>query len=241
MRIYLNSLEAITDIGRELKKCATNVHTDTYQNKVIKEDPDFNTKEIQGFQFMVINMDDKDEMPNVTLEWLHEEFTERISEERINPGEAYKIRSEVWDQFLVDKVIGDVADEVRTERRFDYTYNERISWQLPYIIQELREHPATRQAIIELHNNINDLQNLGGRGRIPCSMFYQYMIRDGKLDVIYVMRSTDFATHFQNDMWLADELRRYIASMLNIPCGKFIMMASSLHIYQKDWDLLSNY
>jgi len=43
MRIYRNCAEAITDIGRELKKCAIEVHTDTYQNKVIKENPDFNT------------------------------------------------------------------------------------------------------------------------------------------------------------------------------------------------------
>lgn len=72
-------------------------------------------------------------------------------------------------------------------------------------------------------------------------MFYQFMVRDGKLDVIYVMRSSDFATHFQNDIWLADELRRYIASQLNLPIGKFIMFVSSLHIYKKDWDELKRY
>lgn len=228
MRIYLNCLEAITDIGRELKKCASTVHTQTMQNKDIADNPDYDTKEIQAFEFSIINTDDKDSMPNVTNEWVRAEFKERVTDDHVNPGDAYKIRREVWEQFLVDGY-------------FDYTYNERISWQVPHIILELIKHPETRQAIIEVHNNNVDVKSLGGYKRIPCSMFYQFMIRDGKLDVIYVMRSTDFATHFQNDIWLADELRRYIAERVGVPVGKFIMFASSLHIYKKDWELLSNY
>ena len=66
-------------------------------------------------------------------------------------------------------------------------------------------------------------------------------MRNGKLDVIYDMRSTDFSTHFQNDIWLADELRKHIAEQVGVPVGKFFMKANSLHIYKKDWDLLSNY
>lgn len=239
MRIYLNCVEAITDIGRELKKVATTVHTQTYQNKNIANDPNFSTKEIQAFEFMVINTDDKDAMPGCTLEWLKAEFKERISQNEINPGEAYKLRPEVWNEFLVEKNRDN--QEGFPMQVFDYTYNERISFQIQPIIDELRMHPESRQAIIEVHNNMRDLFGLGGRRRIPCSMFYQFMIRDGKLDVIYVMRSSDFATHFQNDIWQADELRRYIAAHLNLPIGKFIMFVSSLHIYKKDWEKLSNY
>lgn len=227
-RIYLNCEEAITDIGRELKKVASNVHTQTYQNKDIADNPDFNTKELQHFNFAIINTDDKDKMPNATLEWLGTEFFERILPVPANPGIAYKLRPEVWNEFLVDG-------------KFDYTYSERIHFQLNDIIKELQKNPETRQAIIEIHANFWDLKSLGGKKRIPCSMFYHFMKRDGKLDVIYVMRSSDFSTHFQNDIWLADELRRHIARILNIPVGKFMMTVSSLHIYQKDWELLTNY
>jgi len=243
MRIYRNCVEAITDIGRELKKCATTVHTSTYQNKVIKDDPNMTTKEIQAFEFMIVDTSDKDEMPGCTPEWCKAEFKERVSESSVNPGEAYKLRPEVWNEFLVHKVgiypsVNPNGDEKDV---FDYTYNERISYQLKYIIDELRINPETRQAIIEVHNNQYDLQGLGGRKRIPCSLLYQFMIRDGALDVIYIMRSSDFATHFQNDIWQADELRRYIASMIGIPVGKFFMFVSSLHCYKRDWEKLSNY
>lgn len=228
MRIYENCEDAIKDIGRELKKCASYVHTATYQNKVIKDNPDFETKEIQAFEFAILNTSDKSKMPNVTLDWCHAEFKERVNDLPINPGVAYLIRNEVWDEF---------KDE---EGKFDYTYSERIHWQLDAVIEELKQRPETRQAIIEIHDRKIDQPRMGTK-RIPCSMFYQFMVRDGKLDVIYVMRSTDFATHFQNDIWLADEMRRFIANQIGLEPGKFIMFASSLHIYKKDWNLLQNY
>lgn len=240
MRIYLNSVEAITDIGRELKKCATEVHTQTYQNKDISHDPNFKTKEIQAFEFMVINMDDKDQMPNVTLEWAKAEFGERISTSVANPGKAWELRKEVWEQFLVEQYYEDENNVQHSKKVFEYTYSERIASQIRPVISELRFRPQTRQAIISVYNSYIDLRSMGSR-RVPCSMYYQFMIRDNKLDIIYVMRSSDFATHFQNDMWLADELRRYIASMLGIESGKFIMMIDSLHIYQKDWEQLKRY
>jgi len=210
------------------------------QNKDIANDPDFETKEIQAFEFCIINMSDKDEMPDVTLEWAREEFKERISSSFQNPGTAWQLRPEIWAEFLVKKETKFEDGSLNQDDVFEYTYNERIQWQLQPVIQELRKHPASRQAIIEVHNRMLDTESMGQK-RIPCSMFYQFMVRDGKLDVLYVMRSSDFATHFQNDIWLADELRNYIAKQVNLPPGKFIMFVSSLHTYKKDWALLSNY
>lgn len=228
MRIYRNAVEAITDIGRELKKCATVVHTQTMQNKVVGNLPEFATKEIQAFDFTILDTSDKDQMPNVTLEWLKAEFKERVSPTQVNPGEAFLLRPEVWNEFLNDDI------------QFDYTYSERMHWQLDAVVNELALHPETRQAIIQIHDRNIDQERMGLK-RIPCSMYYQFMLRDGKLDVIYNMRSTDFATHFQNDIWLAAELRNWIAEKIGVQPGKFIMFASSLHIYKKDWDLLKNY
>lgn len=227
MRIYQNCTEAITDIGRELKKCATTVHTQTMQNKYVAGNKDFETKEIQAFQFCILDQSDKDSMPNVHVTWCNAEIKERLNTVGMNPGEAWRIREDVWEQFLV-------------QGKFDYTYSERIAWQLSWIIKEIQIHPETRQAIIEVHDRGVDTYRMGTQ-RIPCSMFYQFMLRDGKLDVIYVMRSTDFFTHFQNDIWLACALRDYIAEKTGHKPGKFIMFASSLHAYRKDWEQLKNY
>lgn len=233
MRIYRDCLEAITDIGRELKKCATTVHTQTMQNKDIRDNPDYETKEIQAFSFTILDTTDKSMMPNATSAWCLNEFQERIDPDtRHNPGIAWLMRKEVWKEFLVKQIDG--------KDKFDYTYSERMGWQVQANIAELNRNPDTRQAIIQVHNRLQD-QDKMGKQRVPCSMFYQFMLRDGKLDVIYVMRSTDFVTHFQNDVWLAAELRDHIARELGKPPGKFIMFASSLHVYRKDWKELSNY
>ena len=71
----------------------------------------------------------------------------------------------------------------------------------------LKEKPSTRQAILEMYNFTKDMGNWGGKARIPCTMHYQMVIREGKLDLIYVMRSSDFLTHFANDQILAMEMQ----------------------------------
>lgn len=228
MRIYRNCVEAITDIGREFQKVSSEVHTQTMQNKDISKDEDYKTREIEAFSFSILDTSDKSEMPEVTKEWADTEFTERISGQGQNPGEAYLLREEVWNEFLND------------DDKFDYTYGERIGTQHQKAIHELIVHPETRQAIIQIHNREID-DKVMGKKRIPCSMFYQFLKRNGKLDIIYVMRSSDFVTHFQNDIYLAIKMQEYVARFADIPVGKFIMFVSSLHCYKKDWEKLKRY
>lgn len=228
MRIYRTCLEAINDIGREFKKCSSEVWTQTMQNKDISGDESYKTKEIQAFSFAILDTSDKDKMPQVTKDWAEAEFAERISGKDINPGEAYLLRENVWREFL------------NGDDRFDYTYSERIGTQHQKAIHELLTRPETRQAIIQIHNREID-DKVMGKKRIPCSMFYQLMLRNGKLDLIYVMRSSDFATHFQNDIYLAIKMQEYVAKFTDYEPGKFIMFVSSLHCYKRDWELLKNY
>jgi len=231
MRLYRNCQEAIIDIGRELKKCANEVHTQTMQNKQVKDDEAFNTKELQAFSFAILDPSDKDMMPNISLDWCKAEIEERLSGKEINPGEAYLLREDVWKEFLIETPRG---------KKFEYTYAERMYWQYKAVLKELQIHPETRQAIIQIHDRRIDQPKMG-RERVPCSLSYHLMRRNNALDIIYTMRSTDFITHFQNDIWLAIALQEWFAQQLNISLGKFIMFASSLHIYKRDWYQLSNY
>ena len=228
MRIYRNCSDAIGDIGREFRKVSTEVWTQTMQNKDISENEDYKTKEIEGFSFAILDTSDKDLMPEVTKTWAEAEFEERISGSNLNPGKAWELRKEVWTEFLTDS------------GKFDYTYSERIGLQHQKAIHELIARPETRQAIIQIHNREIDDKVMGSK-RIPCSMFYQFMLRDGKLDVIYVMRSSDFVTHFQNDIYLAIKMQEYIARFAGYKTGKFLMFVSSLHCYKKDWEKLNKY
>lgn len=220
-RIFISCLEAQDEIERDLYEMGIKVRPYSYQNKIVKDDPQFETIELRGYSYSIVNHDDADQLKGLTFNWCLEEFNERLSPKYINPGRAYLLRSNLWDQFLVNG-------------KFDYSYNERIRTQLPIIIDELKKHPTTRQAIIEIHNNIIDIQNLGGRGRIPCSLCYQFMIREGKLDIYYLQRSCDFVTHWSNDVWHGINLMKYVASSINVPSGTFTHFITSLHAYAKD-------
>jgi thymidylate synthase len=218
-RIFKNMKEAINEIERDISEMGIMVHPHSMQNKNVKDDPNFDTMEVQNYTFTILDTRDKDKCVD-HLKWCELEFEERINTINFeNPGAAWLLRKETWEPFLVDG-------------KMDYTYNERINLvgQLSAVIKELRENPDTRQAVI--HVNIPGDSLFWRQKRIPCSMYYQFMIRRGKLDIIYNMRSSDFDTHFKNDIWLAAELRDYIAMCIDVPTGLFHMNVGSLHRYR---------
>lgn len=248
MRIFASPTEAFKEVERDLWEMGISVHPQTMQDLIVEDDPDFVTKEIRGYGFQITNWKwslvreinalrtlHPDEEAFKLQQYIMAEFEDRVADTPSNPGHSFKYRPEVWNQFLHDGLFG-------------YTYSERIHPQLSLIISELRTNPETRQAIITIHTNIaplgrrgecppriaRDLANRGGGGRVPCSMYYQMMIREGKLDLIYTMRSCDFLIHFAVDICLALRLQEKIAVELGKETGTFTYFVGSLHAYTKD-------
>jgi thymidylate synthase len=176
-----------------------------------------------------------------TMKYITNEFSDRISTTASNPGNSWYHRKWVWEQFLHNG-------------KFAYTYSERLAPQWKGFYRELRERPETRQAILNLHTNIcpiaidkmesdddpnlvyesNDAQNMGGSGRIPCSLYYQAIRREGKLHWIYAMRSCDYLVHFGVDVALAMMIQDHVARQLGIQAGPFTYFTGSLHAYHKE-------
>jgi len=254
MRIFSNPLEAVKEVERDVWEMGIVVHPQTMQDKDVKDDPEYTTKEVRGYSFKINGWhydfdalvevleyffpDDANDIANYCLT----EIKERLGGVALNPGKAYKWRTEVWDEFLHDG-------------KFAYTYSERIADQVNAVLNELKDRPDTRQGIITIHTNIcpmcdgqvadtpaeenevrisADFVNKGGGGRIPCSMYYQLMIREAKLDLIYTMRSCDLLTHFPIDISLALMTQQWFASRLDLPMGTFTYFTGSLHAYFKD-------
>lgn len=232
MRIYSNSFELMSELGRELNSYGQTVKPKTYQNKVIEGKEDFITKELICQQYCLTSLGDPVWLFvfSHSREWADAEFKERINtSEVINPGKAWELRKDLWEQFLVDG-------------KFDYTYNERMAI-LPYTIQLLRSDSDTRKAVLPIFHG-SDLCFLDGSRRIPCSMYYDFLIRqNGKgekvLHICYHQRSSDFAQHFGNDIYLAWRLMEYVAQEVGVKPGYLYHTIDSLHIYKKDWHFLS--
>lgn len=235
MRIYSNSFELMSEMGRELNSYGQIVKPKTYQNKVIEGNEDFITKELICQQYCLTSLGDPVWLFvfSHSKEWADAEFKERIdTSDIINPGKAWELRKALWEQFLVNG-------------KFDYTYNERMVI-LPYTIQLLKSDSDTRKAVLPIFNGNGEDDTLyyHGNKRIPCSMYYDFLIRqNGKgekvLHICYHQRSSDFAQHFGNDIYLAWRLMEYVAQEVGVKPGYLYHTIDSLHIYKKDWHFLS--
>ena len=254
MRIFSNPVEAVKEVERDCWEMGIMVSPQTMQDKIVKDDPEYDTKENRGYSFKINGWTYAfDELIEVFRHFFPEdvesisnycliEIKERLSGEAYNPGSSYICRPKIWDEFLHDG-------------KFAYTYSERMADQVNAVLNELKDRPDTRQGIITIHTNIcpicdgqvadtpseqnevrisADFINKGGGGRIPCSMYYQLMIREGKLDLIYTMRSCDLLTHFPIDISLALMTQQWFAAKLDLPMGTFTYFAGSLHAYFKN-------
>lgn len=230
-RVYDNIEDCISECRRNVSELGTEVKLKTYQNIVIENDDNFVTKELIGESFKLTN--------NVTSEkvldyisqtkgeqWYYfcrKEFLERISSEHVNPGISMKaLKDEYWEKFL------------NKSGKHDYTYNERIRSQIDLVVEELRRDNGTRRAVLSIWNPTIDNANSLREIRVPCSMYYQFLVRDGRLEVIYTMRSSDVMSLLDVDIFMTLSLREFVAKKLGLENGNSHFFIGSMHAYKKD-------
>lgn len=249
MRMYMDFKECREEIKRDLAEMGHTVKPKSYQNKIVEGNPDFETKELRNYVYTIIEPSIVEVRDFTTQPWADAEAEERFCGERLNPGEAYELREELWTEFMNE------------EGKQDYTYPERFNPittnlnsfqdgkiatvdlyqmdQLNEIASELAENPDSRQCYLSIWEP-GDLQYIGGDKRVPCTLGYQFMVRDNELHLTYFQRSCDFITHYSNDVYLAlataNELAERIykegGPLYNI--GSFTHFIGSMHIYNKD-------
>lgn len=112
------------------------------------------------------------------------------------------------------------------------------------VVDQLVREPHTRQAILPVFFP-EDTGAVHG-GRVPCSLFYHFMMRDGKLDVTYMLRSCDILRHFRDDiyltarlaLWILDRCREKDKTWRLVKPGEYVMLISSLHCFRNDYQQL---
>ena len=242
-RIFKDCLEMIQEMDRELKVSGITVPVKHYQNKEL-EGENQNTKELIGVNFIIskpflkkremLEFIFKDKAENIE-DYCWVEFEDRLNRAGLNPGNSYKVRLDLW-QKLMSKTEGS---------KFDYTYSERINCmrQLDNAITALKDDEHTRRSMIIIFDPKDTKDSVGFQTRIPCSISYQFLIRNNKLMVLYYIRSNDYFKHFAIDIWLTHAIQDYILTQLkniypNLKCGSLNYYAGSFHAYNED---LSNW
>lgn len=233
----------IQEMDRELKVSGITVPVAHYQNQAL-EGANRNTKELIGVNFVIskpylkksemLGFVFKSEADKIE-QYCHVELQDRINREGLNPGNSYKIRMDLWQKLMSKS----------EEGRFDYTYSERINFkgQLDNAIAALKDDIRSRRAMVMIFKPEDTLESEGFQTRIPCSISYQFLIRNNKLMVLYYIRSNDYFKHFAIDIWLTHAMQEYMTEQLQsvypgLKCGSLNYYGGSFHAYNED---LSNW
>lgn len=193
--------------------------------------------------------------PNIP--WADIHFDERVSGSPLNPGDSWI----AWPY-------AHAADRSRgASGQFNHTYMERY-WpryagddqtvkplrgirhdygDLAGIVHLLRAEPLTRQAYLPIFfpEDTGDTHD----GRKPCTLGYHLIMRNGRLDIVYYIRSCDIIRHFRDDiyltarlcLWVLDRLRELNPHWQMVKPGRLVMHITSLHCFANDYiELMKN-
>lgn len=254
-------------------KCAIQVSNERWQGVDVRNDPAANMHELQNVNFEVDlgGIEDLDHWRNdirPNLPWADDHFAERVGGEPLNPGVQWKhwpwgrsadkfrgidemfnhtYMERLWPRYArrtaggkldrVEKGARRTTDGARPRRGIAWEYGD-----LQSIVDLLVGEPSTRQAWIPLF--YPEDTGYGDGGRKPCTLGYQFLVRNGSISIWYPLRSCDLVHHFQDDCYLAVRLLLWVLSMCRaaypaywnaVVPGTYSMHMTSLHTFENDW------
>lgn len=247
---YNSLLETLFISGEE-------VEVGEWQSQDVRDKPEMISKELRHVTFRMpvpnsMEMLQDEVKPN--LPWAEDHFLERVSGQPLNPPP-----SEAWWPFNVKQ-----NEAHKHGEKFSHTYPERM-WpklaeaesrgingalqpeiygirydygDLDDVINLLVRNPQSRQAFLPIWfpEDTGAVQ----RQRVPCTLGYHFLIREGKAEIVYYIRSCDMLRHFTDDVYMACRLLQWVVGRLRdhgiaVNASKLIMHISSLHIFRGDY------
>lgn len=246
--------DAIMMTKLELLKRGKVVKTERWQGLQVEGTAKSEMFELMDYSFVAripYTQAELEKHTHPNMPWAEDHFQERVSGIPMNPGTEYKN----WPFFKRDESNDQFRD--KEEGKHSHTYMERI-WtpdlegirykygNLQDVVKLLYREPLTRQAFLPIWFP-EDTGAVHGE-RVPCTLGYHFMIRDGQVHLQYPIRACDLYRHFQDDIYMACRLVQWIISRLqlmereyDIPLterrfthlvpGKINMHIYSLHIF----------
>lgn len=200
------------------------------------------------------------------LPWADDHFIkERVYGDPINPGKT-------WQYWVSPE---SAKHLLNAEGQFAHSYAERyfprfagktpdgylpgdktldphrgIRWEygdLETLVDLLIEQPLCRQAYLPIWFP-EDLCAAVEHARVPCSLGYHFIVRNGKLHCTYYLRSCDYARHFRDDVYLTIRLLLWVLEQCQlgdqnyvwdeISPGTLTVHITSFHLFKGDYDAL---
>lgn len=204
-----------------------------------------------------------DVSPN--LPWADDHFSERVGGEPLNPGvewanwpwgvsaAKFRDRNELFNHTYMERLWPRWArrtpggrftddDPCPSERQDEGIRGIGGRYgDLDDLVDLLVAEPYTRQAWIPLF--FPEDTGVGDGGRKPCTLGYQFLVRDGRIHVWYPLRSCDLVHHWRDDCYLAVRLLLWVLGRCReqdpgfwdqIRPGTYGMHMTSLHVFTND-------
>jgi thymidylate synthase len=160
-----------------------------------------------------------------------------------NIGESFRYAEAAWilsgDNRVktispYSKMISQFSDD---GIRFFGSYGPKVVDQLSYVIDTLNKDDYSRQAVINIWREKPPISK-----DIPCTCSLQFILRDGRLNCIATMRSSDAWLGWPYDAFNFTCISIYILLQLlhqhnkNYILGSLSINAGSQHLYERDWE-----
>jgi len=161
---------------------------------------------------------------------------------RLTIGGFYELQQYVME--VLDGILDFKIND--SQNAWEYTYHDRMKNyplidkrfnQIQFVIDELKQTPDSRRAVIDIRDNKIDPFN----SHPACLQHMQFFVRDGKLHMKLLMRSNDAVQATFMNAFAFVMLHKKIANALDLPVGTYVHRANSFHCYEKDFDLLNQY
>jgi thymidylate synthase len=108
---------------------------------------------------------------------------------------------------------------------------------LETVMAALENKPETRQAVVSLWHP-QDLVRAwaGDKKDLPCTLSLQFLLRNGKLNLIVTMRSNDVWLGLPYDAWAWCSIQQLVATALGVELGWYQHQAGSMHVYERNYE-----
>lgn len=125
-------------------------------------------------------------------------------------------------------------DGLTSNSAYGYIAAEKFGFdQLQVVVDILKADPNSRRGIVNI-NTPNPIRQTTKDE--PCTIALQFYIRDKKLELTAIMRSSDIWLGIPYDVPYFTTLQKIVARSLGLPVGPYHHFSTSLHLYDAQWE-----
>jgi thymidylate synthase len=168
------------------------------------------------------------ELSLVTLVVAHPDPADEIIARHAEPERLAWMHANFTDHACV-AALGD-ADSYAT-RLFDYEHSGRD--QVQWVIDRLREDPASRSATITTFQPHTDTSY------IPCVSLLDFWLPGDAVELVVYAHSIDFGAKGYGNLVELAALQQHVADALGLPVGRLVMTVKSAHVYETELDYVA--